>query len=253
MIVNEHINKILAKAKEIKEAFVFKEKEADAITIEEIASAIEHTELKPIATTDDIKKLCEEAKDYHFRSVCIHPSYIPTARDFLGDSPVKIVTVIGFPLGANTAIIKSKETENAIAIGVDEIDMVINQGRLKSESYENVFFEIHKVVKTAGNIPVKVIIEACNLTMEEKIIACLIAEEAGAKFVKTSTGFGKHGATLEDVSLMRYCVSNNIKVKAAGGIRDILTAKKMIANGADLLGTSSGVKILEGKTVNGTY
>ena len=253
MIVNEHINKILAKAKEIKKEYVFHEKESNKLTIEDIASTIEHTELKPTATTEDIKKLCEEAKEYKFRSVCIHPSYIPTARDFLGDSNVKIVTVIGFPLGANNAIIKSKETENAVAIGADEVDMVINQGRLKSESYENVFFEIHKVVKTAGNIPVKVIIEECNLTTEEKIIACLISEEAGAKFVKTSTGFGKHGATVEDVSLMKYCVSNSVKVKAAGGIRDIQTAKKMIANGADLLGTSSGVKILEGKTVNGKY
>src|SRR6056297_1202701 len=253
MIVNEHIDKILAKAKAIKQDYIYEEQETEEITNEEISSTIEHTDLKPTSTSDDIKKLCEEAIKFNFRSVCIHPSYIPIARDFLGDSPVKIVTVIGFPLGANTSLIKSKETENAISIGADEVDMVINQGRLKSESYENVFFEIHKVVKTAGNIPVKVIIEACNLTTEEKIIACLISEEAGAKFVKTSTGFGKHGATLEDVSLMRYCVSNNIKVKAAGGIRDLQTAKKMIANGADLLGTSSGVKILQGQNVNGSY
>jgi len=253
MIVNEHIDKTLAKAKEIKQEYIYEEKETEEMTIEGISSTIEHTNLKPTATSDDIKQLCEEAIKYNFRSVCIHPSYIPIARDFLGDSPVKIVTVIGFPLGANTSLIKSKETENAISIGADEIDMVINQGRLQSGSFENVFFDIHKVVKTAGNIPVKVIIEACNLTQEGIIIACLISEEAGAKYVKTSTGFGKHGATLEDVSLMRYCVSNNIKVKAAGGIRDLETAKKMIANGAALLGTSSGIKILQGQKVNGTY
>lgn len=251
--MNGTINKVLSKAKEIQQGYVYKEKLAENITLEDILSSIEHTNLKATATSDDIQALCDEAKKHNFRSVCIHPSYIPIAKDFLGDSNVKVVTVIGFPLGMNTTFTKAKETENAIVVGADEVDMVINQGRLKSASYENVFFDIHKVVKTAGNIPVKVIIEACNLTKEEKIIACLISEAAGAKFVKTSTGFAKHGATLEDVSLMRYCVSSNIKVKAAGGIRDLETAKKMIANGAALLGTSSGVKILQGQAVNGSY
>lgn len=251
--MNENISKILSKTKEIIQNYVYKEKALESITNEKISSSIEHTNLQATTTPDDIKELCNEAIKFNFRSICIHPSYIPIAKDFLGDYDVKIVTVIGFPLGMNTTFTKAKETENAIAVGADEIDMVINQGRLKSASYENVFFDIHKVVKTAGNIPVKVIIEACNLTMEEKIIACLVSEDAGAKFVKTSTGFGKHGATLQDVSLMRYCVSNNIKVKAAGGIRDLETAKKMIANGAALLGTSSGVKILNGQTVSGSY
>ncbi len=251
--MNENISTIVTKATEIKQTYVYEEKLSLDVTVEDITSSIEHTNLKATATADDIKTLCDEAKKHQFRSVCIHPAYIPIAKDFLGDSEVKVVTVIGFPLGMNTSLIKSKETENAISMGADEIDMVINQGKLKDAAYDNVFFDIHKVVKTAGNIPVKVIIEACNLTIEEKIIACLISEAAGAKFVKTSTGFAKHGATLEDVALMRYCVSNNIKVKAAGGIRDLETAKKMIANGADLLGTSSGVKILQGLSVDGTY
>ncbi len=251
--MNENIGNVISKAKEINQTYVYEEKEAIDVTVEDITSSIEHTNLKATATSEDIKTLCDEAKKHKFRSVCIHPSYIPIAKDFLGDSEVKVVTVIGFPLGMNTSLTKSKETENAISMGADEIDMVINQGKLKDSAYDNVFFDIHKVVKTAGNIPVKVIIEACNLTNEEKIIACLIAEAAGAKFVKTSTGFGKHGATLEDVALMRYSVSSNIKVKAAGGVRDLETAKKMIANGADLLGTSSGVKILQGLSVDGTY
>lgn len=251
--MNEPIGKLLNKAAQIEQNFVYVENDASEVPISEIKAAIEHTNLNATATTEDIRILCEEAKKYQFRSVCIHPSYIPIARDFLSDSVVKIVTVIGFPLGMNSTVTKAKETENAIAMGADEVDMVINQGKLKEKSYENVFFDIHKVVKTAGNIPVKVIIEACNLSNQEKIIACLLSEEAGAKFVKTSTGFAKHGATLEDVSLMRYTVSSNIQVKAAGGIRDLETAKKMIANGAALLGTSSGIKILQGQTVNGSY
>lgn len=251
--MNENINNLIAKAKEINRTYVYKEKEMLDIPMDDIAASIEHTNLKATATSDDIKTLCDEAIKNKFRSVCIHPSYIPIAKDFLGDSPVKVVTVIGFPLGMNTSLIKSKETENAISMGADEIDMVINQGKLKDAAYDNVFFDINKVVKTAGSIPVKVIIEACNLTTEEKIMACLISEAAGVKFVKTSTGFGKHGATLEDVALMRYCVNNSIKVKAAGGIRDLETAKKMMANGAALLGTSSGVKILQGQAVDGSY
>src|SRR6056297_1101532 len=249
MRMNENINTIIAKAEEINRTYVYQEKEMLDISMEVIAASIEHTNLKSTATSDDIKTLCDEAIKHNFRSVCIHPSYIPIAKDFLAESEVKVVTVIGFPLGMNTSLIKSKETENAISMGADEIDMVINQAKIKDAAYDNVFFDINKVVKTAGSIPVKVIIEACNLTTEEKLIACLVSEAAGAKFVKTSTGFAKHGATLEDVALMRYCVSNSIKVKAAGGIRDLETARKMIANGAALLGTSSGVKILQGKTV----
>ena len=251
--MNEPIGKLLNKAAQIEQNFVYVENNASEVAVDEIKAAIEHTNLNATATTEDIRILCEEAKKYQFRSVCIHPSYIPIARDFLSDSAVKIVTVIGFPLGMNTTVIKSKETENAVAMGADEVDVVINQGKLKEKAYENVFFDIHKVVKTAGHIPVKVIIEACNLSNLEKIIACLLSEEAGAKFVKTSTGFAKHGATLEDVSLMRYAVSSNIQVKAAGGIRDLDTAKKMIANGAALLGTSSGIKILQGQTVKDSY
>ncbi len=251
--MHENLEKVISKVKEIEKTYSFIEKEPEDINEEQIAAAIEHTNLNSTATTEDIKKLCEEAIENKFRSVCIHPSYICMATDYLGNSGVKIVTVIGFPLGMNSTVIKAKETENAISMGADEIDMVINQGKLKSQAYENVFFEINKIVKTAGKTPVKVIIETCNLTFEEKITACLISEEAGAKYVKTSTGFGKHGATLEDVSLMRHCVSGNTMIKAAGGIRDIETAKKMMANGATLLGTSSGVKILKGMRADGKY
>jgi deoxyribose-phosphate aldolase len=249
----DKIDKLVLKAKKIAESFNYVEKHIETISKEDIAKSIEHTNLKPEATPEEIKKLCAEAIEYNFRSVCINPSYISLAKEFLSGTTVKIVTVIGFPLGMNTSVIKAKETENAVALEADEVDMVINQGRLKAKNYENVLFDIIKVVKAAGNTPVKVIIEACNLTNEEKIMACLLSEEAGANYVKTSTGFAKHGATLKDVSLMKYSVSPDILVKAAGGVRDLETAKKMIANGATLLGTSSGIKILNGDVVDGGY
>ena len=251
--MNDTIQKILQNKDRILKEYSFKEAKKEDQTKETIAAAIEHTNLKPTATPDDIMALCKEANENNFRSVCIHPSYITVADEALGDSGVKIVTVVGFPLGMNSTTTKTKEAENAISLGADEVDMVINQGRLKSKSYDNVLFDIRKVVKTCGTTPVKVIIEACNLTQEEKIMACLLAKEAGAAFVKTSTGFAEHGATVEDVALMKYVVGNELKVKAAGGIRDLETAERMMSNGATLLGASSGVRILEGKTVQGDY
>lgn len=249
----EKIDKLIVKAKRISEEFEYTEANSESVKTKDIPKTIEHTNLKSTATPEDIHRLCEEAKENNFRSVCIHPSYIPVAKEHLEGTDVKIVTVIGFPLGMNTTATKTKETENAVALGADEVDMVINQGRLKAGNYENVLFDISKVVKAAGNAPVKVIIEVCNLTNEEKIMACLLSEEAGAKYVKTSTGFAQHGATLEDVALMRFSVGSDILVKAAGGVRDLDTAKKMIATGAALLGTSSGIKILNGDTANGEY
>ncbi|HPJ87697.1 MAG TPA: deoxyribose-phosphate aldolase [Thermotogota bacterium] len=249
----DKFDKLIVKAKSIKEKFKYEEVIPEGIKTEDIAKTIEHTNLKSTATPEDIKLLCQEAVENKFRSVCIHPSYIPVAKEYLSESDVIIVTVIGFPLGMNTTVNKAKEVENAISLGADEVDMVINQGRLKAGNYQNVFFDISKVVKAAGSSPVKVIIEACNLTDEEKIIACLLSEEAGAKYVKTSTGFAQHGATLEDVALMRYTVGPDVLVKAAGGVRDLEMARKMIATGAALLGTSSGIKILNGDAVNGGY
>ncbi len=213
----------------------------------ELAKRIDHTILKPDATTEDIKKLCEEALKYNFASVCVNPCNVKLASDLLKESGVDVCTVIGFPLGASTTESKIAEAGEAVKNGAVELDMVINIGALKSGNLDFVKNDIEKVVYSAGNKAiVKVIIETCLLTTEEKITACILAKLAGAAFVKTSTGFSTGGAKVEDIRLMRKVVGDKMGVKASGGIRDYETAISMIEAGADRLGTSASVSIVQG-------
>ena len=212
----------------------------------ELAKYIDHTQLKADARREDIKKLCEEAKDHGFKTVCINPSYIELAKELLADSDVGVCTVIGFPLGQMTTEAKVYETKDAIEKGADEIDMVLNIAKLKDHELEYVRDEIAKVKEACGDHVLKVIIETCLLSDDEKKAACECILEAKADFVKTSTGFSTHGATFEDVKLLKECVGDRCKVKAAGGVRTHDDFLKMIQLGADRIGTSSGVKLLEG-------
>jgi len=212
-----------------------------------LCSRIDHTLLKPDVTQGDIRKLCEEARRHHFYSVCVNGCWIGSAREMLEGSKVKVVSVVGFPLGAMCMDSKGVETEVAIADGADEIDFVLNIGRLKQGDTLYVLKEMKNEVRFADRRPVKVIIETCLLTREEKILACRLAVDAGVHFVKTSTGFGGGGATIEDVRLMRETVGPNVGVKASGGIRDFKTAVAMIEAGATRLGTSASVAIVKGE------
>ena len=213
----------------------------------ELAKYIDHTLLKTDAQRADVAKLIEEAKAYHFASVCVSPIWVSYVSDALRGSGVKTCTVIGFPQGATPSAVKAFETKQAVADGADEVDMVIAVGRLKDGDDAYVKADIEAVVRAAhGKALTKVIIETCLLTDEEKRRACLLAKEAGADFVKTSTGFAAGGATAADVRLMRESVGEAMGVKAAGGIRSRADAEAMIAAGATRLGTSSGVKIVEG-------
>lgn len=219
-----------------------------------IASYIDHTLLKPDATVQQIDKLCAEAAEYHFASVCVNPWFVPRCVKNLKDTGVKVCTVIGFPLGATTTETKVFEALQAIRSGAEEIDMVINVSAMKSGSFQTVEQEIQALAAAAeGSALLKVIIETCLLTEEEKIRACQIAKRAGADFVKTSTGFSTGGATVEDIVLMRKTVGPEMGVKASGGIRDYATARAMIEAGATRIGASAGVAIvkaeLEVKTV----
>ena len=208
---------------------------------------IEHTLLKPEATPADIVKLCKEAVETGLFGVCVNPCFVKQAKTLLQSSPVKVVTVIGFPLGANTIDIKTLETKQAVMNGADEIDMVMNIGALKAGEKAIVKSDISHVVAAAGDKPVKGIIETCHLTEEEQIAAVRLIAEAHAAFVKTSTGFNAAGATVEDVALLRREADKyGLKVKAAGGIRDRKTAEAMVAAGADRIGTSSGPKLVGG-------
>ena len=212
----------------------------------ELAKYIDHTLLRTDAQRADVAKLIEEAKAYHFASVCVSPIWVSYVSDALRGSGVKTCTVIGFPQGATPSAVKAFETEQAVADGADEVDMVIAVGRLKDGDDAYVKADIEAVVRAArGKALTKVIIETCLLTDEEKRRACLLAKEAGADFVKTSTGFAAGGATAADVRLMRESVGEAMGVKAAGGIRSRADAEAMLAAGATRLGTSSGVKIVE--------
>ena len=212
-----------------------------------LASAIDHTLLKPQATREEITRLCEEAKAHGFASVCINPTYVSLCAQLLRLSSVKVCTVAGFPLGASLPSVKAFEAERAIADGAQEIDMVANVGALKSGDYDLVERDVRAVVDACRNIVVsKVIIEAALLTDDEKVKICEIVKAAGADFVKTSTGFGPGGATVEDVRLMRATVGEEMGVKAAGGIRDTETAREMIEAGATRIGASASVKIVGG-------
>ena len=212
-----------------------------------IARMIDHTLLKPEATPEQVEKLCLEARKYEFASVCINPVFVPQVRMLLDGSKVKTCTSVGFPLGAVPGSIKAAEASEYIKAGAVELDMVLAVGLLKGGLFDSVYEDVRGVVNIAhqNNAIVKVIIEACLLTRFEKIIACLLCKEAGADFVKTSTGFSTGGATIEDVELMRRVVGGQVGVKAAGGIRSLEDAKLMIKAGASRLGTSAGVKILE--------
>lgn len=213
----------------------------------DIAGYIDHTLLKPEATPAEIEKLCKEAREYHFAAVCVNPPFVKQCADLLRGSGVQVATVVGFPLGAHTTATKVFETEQACVDGATEIDMVINVGALKAKRDAVVRDDIRAVVEAAhrAGALVKVIIEAALLTDEEKIRASRLSKEAGADFVKTSTGFGPGGATAHDVALMRETVGPNLGVKAAGGIRDYAQAQEMIHAGATRIGASAGVKIVQ--------
>jgi len=212
-----------------------------------LAGMIDHTLLKPDATSDKIAQLCFEAKKYHFASVCVNPTHVKLCADLLRDSDVKVCTVIGFPLGATSTEVKTFETKNALDNGATEIDMVINIGALKAGDVDLVARDIRGVVEVAhaANALVKVIIETALLTDEEKVVACLLAKEAGADYVKTSTGFSGGGATVHDIELMRRTVGPSLGVKASGGIHTHEEAEALVAAGATRIGASAGVKIIQ--------
>lgn len=214
---------------------------------------IDHTLLKPESTQEQIDHLLSEAVEYQFASVCVNPTWVAHCSKTLAGTGVKVCTVVGFPLGANTSSVKAFETKDAIANGADEIDMVVNVGQLKSGQYEVVEADIRAVVEASQDKLVKVIIETCLLTNDEKVKACQLAVSAGADFVKTSTGFSAAGATVEDIVLMRETVGPNIGVKAAGGARSYEDAEAFIEAGATRIGTSSGVAIVSGETVTEGY
>ena len=211
----------------------------------ELNKYIDHTLLKPEATKKQITKLCEEARQYDFASVCVNTCYVPLAKQLLAGSDVKVCCVVGFPLGAMDTVSKAFEAKTAVENGAQEVDMVINIGALKDKDYDYVTKDIAAVVEASKPAIVKVIIEACLLTDEEKVEACKCSMNAKAEFVKTSTGFSTHGATPEDVALMKKTVGDVCKVKAAGGVRSYDDAMKMIVAGADRLGCSAGIKVME--------
>lgn len=214
---------------------------------------IDHTILKANATESDVVQLCDEARQHEFFSVCINSAWVPTARKLLEGSPVKVCSVIGFPLGAMSTAAKVFEATQAVTDGADEVDMVINVGWLKDGKDEAVREEIRAIKTAIGTNVLKVIIETCYLTDAEKVRACELSVAAGADFVKTSTGFGTGGATVEDVQLMLDTVNGKAKVKASGGVRDAEAAATYIEMGVMRLGTSNGIKIVAGETVTGGY
>ncbi|WP_445477813.1 deoxyribose-phosphate aldolase [Lysinibacillus irui] len=218
------------------------------------ARMIDHTLLKAETTKEQIETLCAEAKQFNFASVCVNPTWVKHSSELLQGSDVLVCTVIGFPLGANTPAVKAFEVKDAIANGAKEVDMVINIGALKDKNYELVQADIAAVVKAAkGHALVKVIIETCLLTDEEKVKACELAVAAGADYVKTSTGFSTGGATAEDIALMRKTVGPELGVKASGGVRSLEDMKKMVEAGATRIGASSGVAIMNGLIADSNY
>ena len=218
----------------------------------ELNKLIDHTLLKATATISEIETLCKEAVEYDFYSVCVNSGYVATAKKFLTGTDIKVCSVVGFPLGAMSAKAKYFETGEALADGADEIDMVLNVGWLKSEKTNQVLDEIIALKRCVGeNRVLKVILETCYLTDEEKRLACRLALDAKADFVKTSTGFGTGGATLADVKMMKECVQHKAKVKASGGIRDYETAMQYVNLGVERIGTSNGIAILKGEKGTG--
>lgn len=228
-----------------------------------MARLIDHTALKPETTEDAIGQLCRDAEQYCFASVCVNPCYVPLAAEQLAGSPVAVCTVIGFPLGATQTAVKATEAELSVRDGATEVDMVLNVGKLKSARYEYVEKDIRAVVEAARSSRrggtgtkralVKVIIETALLTDEEKVIACVLAQNAGADFVKTSTGFSRGGATASDVAMMRRVVGEKMGVKASGGVRTLEEARTMVAHGATRIGASASVAIIKGLTGGDGY
>jgi deoxyribose-phosphate aldolase len=214
----------------------------------DLAKLIDHTLLKPEATRAEVVKLCEEAKQHRFASVCVNTTWVPLCKALLAGTDVMVCAVVGFPLGAMTPSAKAYEAREAVRQGAREIDMVINLGALKSRDYETVFEDICRVVKASAPAGVKVILETSSLSHDEKVIGCAIAKLAGAAFVKTSTGFAKGGATVEDVALMRSIVGGDVGVKASGGVRTAEDAVKMAQAGANRIGASASVAIVSGKS-----
>ena len=228
--------------------------EGETIMNEAVANIIDHTILKADTRKEQIEKVCQEAKEYNFASVCVNPTWVKLSAELLKDSGVKVCTVIGFPLGANTPEVKAFETTNAIDNGATEVDMVINIGALKDGDDELVELDIRAVVDAAkGRALTKVIIETCLLNEEEIIRACKLSVSAGADYVKTSTGFSTGGATVKDVALMRQTVGPEIGVKASGGVRDAKGAQEIIAAGASRIGASAGIAIVTGETSDSDY
>ncbi|CUM69953.1 MULTISPECIES: deoxyribose-phosphate aldolase [Turicibacter] len=219
----------------------------------EVNKYIDHTILKPETTKAQILTLCEEAKQFNFASVCVNPTWVATCANELKGTDVKVCTVIGFPLGATFKEVKAYETKLAIENGASEIDMVINVGAAKDQNWELVYEDIKAVVEAANGVLVKVIIETCLLTDEEKVKACEMAVKAGAHFVKTSTGFSTGGATAADVALMRQTVGESVGVKASGGVRTAEDMKVMVEAGANRIGTSGGVSLVQGKENTTAY
>lgn len=206
---------------------------------------IDHTVLKADTPLETVKRICDEAMEYGFASVCINPCHVAYCADYLKDSDVNVCTVIGFPLGANTSAVKAFETKDAIANGADEIDMVMNIGVLKDKNYDLVRNDVKAVVEAANGTLVKVILETCLLTEDEIKKACELCVEAKADYVKTSTGFSTRGATIEDVQIMKAAVQGKAKVKAAGGVRTHEDMVKIIEAGADRIGTSAGCSLVD--------
>lgn len=218
--------------------------------MKKILQTVDHTVLKATTTWEDIKELCDEAKEMQVASVCIPPSYVKTAAEYLNGA-VAVCTVIGFPLGYQTAPVKVFEAKDAIANGAEEVDMVINIGDLKNGNFDTIQAEIKAIKEAVGEKILKVIIETCYLTTEEKIKMCEVVTNAGADFIKTSTGFGTNGATLEDIKLFKENVGANVRIKAAGGVKTIDDANNFIEAGASRLGTSSICKIIKNEEVTG--
>lgn len=219
----------------------------------DLARMIDHTLLKPEATREEVEALCEEARKHHFATVCLNSSWIPLAAKLLQGSDVMPIAVVGFPLGAALPEAKAYEAREAIRHGAREIDTVLSIGALKSGDYRAVVEDVRSVVEAARPLKVKVILETSKLTDEEKVAACVLAKVAGAAFVKTSTGFGGGGATVEDVALMRRVVGKDMEVKASGGVRTLDDARKLIAAGADRIGASASVAIVTGGAGQGGY
>lgn len=222
------------------------------MTPQEIARFIDHTLLKPDAVEADIRRLCQEAKEFGFYAVCVNSSFVGLCVQELKGTPVRVASVVGFPLGAMESASKAFETKRAVELGAREIDMVLPIGALKDRRTQVVVKDIESVVQAAGGMPVKVILETSLLSEEEKVLACELSVKAGAAFVKTSTGFGG-GATVDDVRLMKKTVGERAQVKASGGVRSLEQAMAMIEAGATRLGTSSGVALVQGLKINGGY